>query len=166
MGEEDKERKQSIKSIRGIDDKLYEQLTIMAKQTGRTVGELINESIKLLLGLAGKATEVGRNVIQGYSEAIKSGDVEVIAGLEELDITSRDLEGIEKPVEFRNIRKLIFKEIPYDLFEKKVRAIAMSDLLVIPDEYPKLKVAMKCSMVKKIVYLSNYLSASVKEESS
>ncbi len=156
MSEEDKERKQSIKSIRGIDDKLYEQLTIMAKQTGRTVGELINESIKLLLGLAGKATEVGKNVIQGYSEAIRSGDVEVIAGLEELDITSKDLESMEKPVEFRNIRKLIFKDVPYDLFEKKVKAIVMSDLLVIPNDYPKLKVAMKCSMVKKIVYLSDY----------
>ena len=162
----DKERKQSIKSIRGIDDKLYEQLTIMAKQTGRTVGELINESIKLLLGVAGKATELSRNVIQGYSEAMKPSDVEVIAGLEELDVTSRDLEGLEKSVEFRNIRKLIFKDVPYELFDKKVKAIVMSDLLVIPDEYPKLRVAMKCSMVKKIVYLSDYLGSSEREENT
>jgi len=164
MSDEDRDRKQSIKSIRGIDEKLYEQLTIMARQTGRTVGELVNESIKLLLGMAGRASQVGRNVLEGYSEALKPVNAEVISGLEELDITSRDLEGMDKLVEFRNIRKLIFKNVPYDLFEKKVRAIMMSDLLVVPDDYPKLKVALKCSMVKKIVYLSDYLSMSGKQE--
>lgn len=149
--EEKQEKKPNIKSIRGIDDKLYEQLTVLARESGRTVGELVNEAMRLLLTLANKTSDVGKALIEGYKEGKGAHDVEVISNIDELEITREDLLDMDKLVEFKNIKKLIFKDVPYDLFDKKVRKITMCGEVVVPRGYPKLKVARKCFLVTKIV---------------
>ena len=149
--DERQEKKQNIKSIRGIDDRLYEQLTVLARESGKTVGELVNESMRLLLTLVNKTSDVGKALVEGYKEGRRAEDVEVISSIEELEITAKDLESIEKPVEFKNIKKLVFKDVPYELFDRKVRKIAMCGDVVVPSSFPRLKVARKCFMVTRII---------------
>jgi hypothetical protein len=149
MGE-DRERSSGIKSIRGIDERLYHELSLMARETGRTVGELVNEAMRLFLSATDKTSELGRHFIEGYKEVVKGRNYEVISGFEELEVTEGDLRGSVKPVEFRNIKTLVFKNVPYDLFKERVARVVLCDTLVVPKEYPKLEVAKKCFLVKRI----------------
>ncbi len=152
MEGESRRKGSGVKSIRGIDDDLYERVSALARETGRTVGELVNEAMKFLLVATGKAAEVSKQFVEGYREVAKVGkDVEVVSGVEELEVTSKDLASMDKPVEFRNIRRLIFRDVPYSLFEEKVAKIVLCDTLVVPRDYPKLRVAKKCVMVKRIL---------------
>ncbi len=147
---ESRERSSGIKSIRGIDERLYEELSLMARETGRTVGELVNDAMRLFLSAAGKTSELGRHFIEGYKEAAKGKNYEVVSGFEELEITDADLRNSARPVEFRNIKTVVFKNVPYDLFKERVARVVLVDTLVIPKDYPKLEVARKCFLVKRI----------------
>ncbi|MCD6323972.1 MAG: hypothetical protein J7L55_02545 [Desulfurococcales archaeon] len=154
--DEEKRSRSGVKSIRGLDDELYERITLLARETGRTVGELFNEAMKFLLAATGKAADVGRQFVEGCKEVAKPVEgVEVVSGVDELEVSSKDLASVERPVEFRNVRRLVFRDVPYQLFEERVAKIVLCDTVVVPPDYPKLRVAKKCVMVRKIVESSN-----------
>jgi hypothetical protein len=53
------EEKKTV-TIRGIDKKLYEMATETARKTGKTVGEVVNESLRLFLAATGEDNGTGR----------------------------------------------------------------------------------------------------------
>ncbi|OYT55581.1 MAG: hypothetical protein B6U76_05635, partial [Desulfurococcales archaeon ex4484_217_2] len=74
--------------------------------------------------------------------------------LEELTVTSKDLEEIEGRVKFRNIRKLVIdNSVTWELFDKKIASIVFVDKVVLPKHIPKLKALSKMKLVKKIEQL-------------
>ena len=144
------EREKKVVSIRGVDKKLYEEIATLARETGRTVGEVINEAMKLFLTTSGKLVELGKAFAEGLKEgsenAIEVGNLDILV------VDRRDLKCVDGPIVFKNIKKLVIgRDVPFELFESKVRRIVMCDEVVIPDSYPKLLVARKCYFVKKIV---------------
>ncbi len=154
------ERSKRVFSIRGLDPEVYDRFAKVARELGVSVGELMNEAMRFMLSLVSLGTLAGvegvkllMKSLRGIKEVAKSlGNVEVISGLDELEVSKEDLESIDKPVIFMNIKKLVFKEgIDRGLIESKVRGIKLVDEVVVPKSIPKLVVARKCSMVKRIV---------------
>lgn len=148
-----KEEKTSI-TIRGVDKDLYNRLSILARETGKTIGELVNESMRLMLSFTdslGKTiTSFGESLREGWREA-RDKYLE-ISLLDELVVTRKDLEELDKPVIFKNVKRIVISDdIPYELFEEKVREIIMCKEVIIPRSYPKLKVARRIRLGGKII---------------
>ena len=168
MDNEGKEESKKVFTIRGLDPELYEKFTQTAKSLGVSVGELMNEAMRTILTLIIVSREAGEKagkelgkatasmvsaplkVIKAFIEGFK--DFEVVTSIGELSISRADLEGVEKPVLFVNIRKLVFEDdVDWDLINSKVKGVKLVDEVVIPKNIPKLLFAKKCLMVKKLV---------------
>ncbi|RLG88736.1 MAG: hypothetical protein DRO15_02185 [Thermoprotei archaeon] len=161
MSSKNEERRRKAITIRGIDKDLYDRILVLARETGKTVGELLNEAMKLLLIIGPVALRATSRVAQGIisaSRAITEGvvegfqDVIEVSGVDELVVTRSDLEQVEKPLVFKLIKRLEFADdIPYELFVSKVKAIILCNEVLIPSTYPKLKVVNICRMVRRII---------------
>lgn len=155
--DEEREERKTV-TIRGIDKDLYRKLLVIAEESGKTVGELMNEAMKLLLALGSSVVKIGEKVAEStveisraIGEGIKAGleSTLIISGVNELVVTKKDLESIDKPVSFRAIKRLVFDEdIPYELFDNKVSSIVFCGEVIVPKTYSKLKVLTKCKFVK------------------
>jgi len=165
MSSETKKKEYKTITIRGIDKDLYDKILILARETGKTVGELLNEAMKLLL-IIGPATlratsrvargiiSIGKAIAEGVAEGFQ--DVIEVSGIDELVITRSDLESVKKPLVFKLIKKLEFtNDIPYDLFASKVKAMILCNEVIIPGAFPKLEVISLCKMVKRITTKSS-----------
>ncbi len=153
-------RKKTI-TIRGIDENLYERLTVLARETGRTIGELINEGMRVLLSIASplarttqkaieRVSSVGKVVAEGVETGL--GEIREISNIDELIISKEDLEDIDQPVVFKNIKKLKFEDnVTYELIEAKVKGIILCDEIIIPKTIPKLKLLSKCKLIRRII---------------
>jgi len=135
-------------SVRGVDRNLYDEALKLARETGRTIGEVINEALKLLLAF-----------YEGVSEKVtfesEPPGVEEISGVEELTISEEDLKSAGSPMIFKNIKKLRFSEnVTQDTFNNKVHLIITCDEVIIPRTLSKLEVAKKCRLVRKLRYES------------
>lgn len=147
-------------TIRGIDKELYRKITLLARESGRTIGELINEAMKLLLtttsaaleaaAKAGTAvTELGKSVAEGVREGV--ADYIEVKDINELVLNADDLRSLDKPLVLRNIGRLVISsDVPFELFDRVVKSIVLVDEVVVPSSYPKLLVAARCRFVKKI----------------
>ncbi|PCN49791.1 hypothetical protein B6U99_07880 [Candidatus Geothermarchaeota archaeon ex4572_27] len=151
------EEREKTVTIRGVDRELYSRALALAREVGKSAGEMINEALRLLLShtmaaatAITRAAEAGREIMQGVKEVASAE--RVVSGVGELVVRRADLEAVEKPVVFRGIKRLVFDEdVDYELFNSKVRAIVMCDEVQVPKAYPKLKVAERCRMVGKLV---------------
>ncbi len=147
-------------TIRGVDKELYRKITLLARESGRTIGELINEAMKLLLtttsaaleaaAKAGTAvTELGKSVAEGVREGV--ADYIEVKDINELVLNADDLRSLDKPLVLRNIGRLVISsDVPFELFDRVVKSIVLVDEVVVPSSYPKLLVAARCRFVKKI----------------
>jgi len=162
--EKNNEEKKEYKTItiRGIDEKLYKKIVSLSKETGETVGELVNRGLKMVIDAMStgssfirKAVVPGKAFMEGLSQAWeKKGEVQeamIISDIGELELSKEDLEVTEKRIVFKKIGKLTIKpDVNFDLFKEKVESIILVDELYIPNTFPKLEIASMSRMVKKI----------------
>lgn len=152
----DEEKKKTV-TIRGVDSSLYEKAVIMARQTGKTVGDIVNQALSAFLGVADKAAntldkivtgakDVGKSFIEGYEDSKKN--LIIISNLEELSINKDEIIQEGKSVSFRNIRKLQLNIDQETL--KYIDSIIGVDELIIPKGINKIALLTKCKFVKKI----------------
>ncbi|MEM1613981.1 MAG: hypothetical protein QXP25_03665, partial [Thermoplasmatales archaeon] len=66
--EKKKEEDKESVSIKGIQKNLYERMKSLARETGRTVGEVTNDAYKIALSAASQTRKVGEEFFQGLSE--------------------------------------------------------------------------------------------------
>ncbi|MFP3204970.1 MAG: hypothetical protein RXS23_06035 [Metallosphaera yellowstonensis] len=154
--------KQTV-TIRGVDSRLYEKLVKMARDTGRTVGELTNQAMSQFLSTLSEAEmltynikdgvkSTGKAFLDGFNETKK--DVIIISNLGEVVITKAELNSAGRPVSFRNITKLVFPDMDQDTADKFIDSIISVDEVAIPPNVNKLMLLRKCRFVKKITVLS------------
>jgi hypothetical protein len=156
------ERKEKAYTIRGIDPSVYEAFSRMAKELNTSVGRLLNEAMRMMIGLVSIGSDIGLrlgkmgvDVLRESTEMLKtampSPDYEVITGVKELEVSKSDLENTEKPVLFLNLNRLVFADdVTWEIIDKKVKGIRLVDEVVVPRHIPKLLLAKKCSMVGRI----------------
>ena len=130
-----------------MNEELYRRAAALAKTTGRTVGEVMNEAIELVLNVG----EAALSPLVKPSE--RGGKIVEVSGLEELKVSREDLDdlGEGERVIFRGLGRLeVEGDVPYRSFEEKVAAIVSCNEVILPKGYPKLKVAAKMQGVKKL----------------
>ena len=162
------EDKKKVYTIRGIDPKTYEAFTRLARELNVNLGKLVSEAMRLTLTITEatskkslkKILELTTGITRGTTSEEEGDDVEIITGVKELEVTREDLESMEKPVVFLNMRKLEFADdVTWELIDRKVRQIKLVENLVIPKHIPKLKIAGKCLMVERITTRDSQVKA-------
>jgi len=158
-GERRESRKKQI-SIRGVDEGLYKQVAMLARELGVNVGTLINQALEMFLShpdvrKPGKLLRAAVEVPIEFREGLLDAKGQVICDIDELVISREDLENADI-VSFRSIGRLEFKEdIDIEIFMEKVRSISFCKEVVIPKSLPKIAVLTKCRHVEKIVTKSS-----------
>ena len=147
-------------TIRGVDSKLYERLVNLARETGKTVGEITNQAIGNFLSAISEAEMIKYNVndsikstgnafIDGFNETKRN--VFVVSNIGEITVFKSEIVNAGRPVSFRNIGKLILPDIDQDTLDKYVDSIISVDELVIPPSINKLMLMRKAKFVKRII---------------
>ncbi|MCI2414118.1 MAG: hypothetical protein MPF33_02510 [Candidatus Aramenus sp.] len=155
--ENKKEEEKKTVTIRGVDQELYNRLNELAKRTGKTVGELTNQAYKIFLGVTDTAKKVaitavesGKSLVEGFKE---TAEIVTVSDVDEIEITKDEIRGLDKPVAFRNVKKLVFVGID-DSDLEKIKEIVGVDEVVIPKGVNKIKLLQKCRMVKRVTQAS------------
>ncbi len=162
------EDKKKVYTIRGIDPKTYEAFTRLARELNVNLGKLVSEAMRLTLTITEatgknslrKILQLTSGITLGATSGEEGDDVEIITGVKELEVTREDLESMEKPIVFLNMRKLEFTDdVTWELIDRKVRQIKLVENLVVPKHIPKLKIAGKCLMVERITTRDSQVKA-------
>jgi Ribbon-helix-helix protein, copG family. len=142
-GEESSERK--TVTIRGLSTDIYDRISKLAKETGTTVGEIVNDALRRYIATL-------ENISRAIDNMIRAGDVIVISGVSSLTVTRADLETLEKPVIFKDMDELVFADdVTNDLIKNKVARIVNVNTVYTPKSVSTLLIASKSELVKKIV---------------
>jgi predicted DNA-binding protein len=142
-GEESSERK--TVTIRGLSTDIYGRISKLAKETGTTVGEIVNDALRRYIATL-------ENISRAIDNMIRAGDVVVISGVSSLTVTRADLESLEKPVIFKDMDELVFADdVTNDLIKNKVARIINVNTVYTPKSVSTLLIASKSELVKKIV---------------
>ena len=142
-GEESSERK--TVTIRGLSTDIYDRISKLAKETGTTVGEIVNDALRRYIATL-------ENISRAIDNMIRAGDVVVISGVSSLTVTRADLETLEKPVIFKDMDELVFADdVTNDLIKNKVARIINVNTVYTPKSVSTLLIASKSELVKKIV---------------
>jgi len=144
---EEKEERKKIISIRGIDTRLYEELGKIARELGKTVGEMINEAITLFITLKEGLGVMGEAITQELEKTKPT----IIGDIEELKLTAKDLEETKGKIIIKNVKKLeLTEDITPQQINEKIRKIIKVDELIIPKTIPKTQILTKAIYIKKI----------------
>jgi len=128
-------------TIRGLESEVYRSFSSLAKEMGKTVGELMNEAMKLYMRILRLPGELSRRIPAS------------VEGVEELVVEDRDVKDLGRPIIFKNIKRLVLR-IDRDSLSNII-AIDGCEELVIPRDLPKLEVLSKCSGVRRISFLES-----------
>ena len=167
-GEGEEDRSSRVYTIRGLDPELYERFVRTARELGVTVGDLMNMAMGDFLvsleaskdfsqRLSQKPARLAEKIRSANAAALRTivsavGDFDLISDIEELTVTRADLESLERPVVFSNIKRLVFaQDVDWQLINSKVRSIKLVDEVVVGKGVPVLQLAKKCQLVKRIV---------------
>ena len=163
-GKEEISEGKKIIAIRGIDERLYKEAARISREIGWTIGELINQSLKLFLAtfpaLTQKMAESTEQLvvkptkefIEAAKEALKKPliDYYLISDLEEVVLSKKDLEELDKPLIIASVQRVIIdKDVDFNLFDSKVLYLQFVDEVVVPSGYPKVRLYTKLKHVKK-----------------
>ena len=142
-GEEGGEKK--TVTIRGLSSDIYDRVSRLARETGTTIGEIVNEALRRYIATL-------ENISKAIDNMIRAGDVVVISGVSSLTVTRADLETLDKPVIFKDMDELIFADdVNNDIIKNKVAKIVNVNTVYVPKSVSTLLIASKSEFVKKIV---------------
>ncbi len=132
-------------TIRGLSSDIYERVSRLARETGTTVGEIVNEALRRYISTL-------EHVSSFIDNLIRQGNVVVISGVNSLTVTKMDLETLDKPVIFRDMDELVFADdVTNDLIKDKVARIVNVNTVYVPKTVSTLLIASKSELVRKIV---------------
>ncbi len=135
-------------SIKGIQKRVYARVKDLARDTGKTVGDLTNDAFKVLLAAAGETKKVGEEFFQ----AVKDSKITYIQDLNSIEISGPELVKNNKKVSFKNIGNLTFKNMSEADFESYVDSIVNVKVLEIPKDISKFKVLERAKYIDDLKY--------------
>ena len=144
--EEDETEKKRTVSIKGVSDRVYRKMTQIAKDTGKTIGDITNESYKTFLGAVEGAVGISKEFVRGA----KSAMVETVSNFKNLEISGKELLEIGNKVSFRNIDNLTITDISEEDFNSHIDSFIQIKNLVIPDNVRKSVAVKKCNFVDNL----------------
>lgn len=150
QGEEKSETKQGPEeknvSVKGVQKGLYQRVLNLAKETGKSVGELTNDAYKALLMTATGAKEFSQHFVEGAKQV----SVQSIDNITELEITGPELKDLKRKVSFNHIKQLKISDITDAEFSSIVVGVHNVEELTVSKQVKKTSVLKVCSFVNKI----------------
>ena len=120
-------------TIRGIDDEIYRRFSAEARRRGMAIGKLVTIAMNNLL----EVKPMGNYKIENLDE--------------DVILSKRDLESLDKPVILKNITKLTFTgDVDGPSFVNSIERMENIEELNIPDTLTKLLILAKSKNVSKI----------------
>ncbi len=147
-------------TIRGVNPELYNSVAELSRRLGISIGEAINEAMRLLLdvrsGLAGSiqpliegVKEAGKSVSEGISNLTPIP----ISGVEEIELSKEDFEKFGKRVLISDVGKVVFsQDVDEGTLEKYVAVIRDCEEVSFPKSVSKLLALSKCRNVGKVTF--------------
>lgn len=132
-------------SIKGIQKSLYVKVKNLARETGKSVGDITNDAFKVVLAAASETKKAGEEFFQ----AITEGKATYVQDLNSIEITGPEIAKNNKKVTFKNIGNLVFKDISEADFDSYVESIVNVKILEIP------KVVSKFKVLERVKYVDN-----------
>lgn len=142
-----REEKESV-SIKGIQKGLYKRVKNLARETGKSIGEITNDAFKVVLSAAGETRKVGEEFIQG----VREGKISSVQDLTSIEISGPELVKNNKKVSFKNIGNLVFKDLTEKDFDNFVVSIVNVRTLEIPKGISKFKVLERVKYVDDLKF--------------
>lgn len=133
-------------SVKGIKKEIYENIKEIAKNTGKTIGEITNEAYKMFLSATTTIREAGDQFISGLKESTSIN----VSNIDNLEISGDEIKKFGKKISFANIKNLKIMNINEQDFENYVVSIINVEKLEIPKELNRLKVLERCKFIGKI----------------
>ena len=162
--EVDEGRRTKDVTIRGLDADVYNRVAEIARRSGKTVGEIVNEALRffvdltegLTLGMESLMRDVesalkgAGKAVEGAAKSVLPGAA-VISGIDRVRITKEDFEQFGKRVIFQDIERLEL-DVDKETFEKYVVLIRSCEEVVVPKGLSKLLVLSRCRDVDRVVF--------------
>ncbi len=142
----DQDNKKENVTIKGISKEIYEEIKKIAKETGRTIGELTDEAYNTFLLTLDDITKASNNFIN----SLKDGSTKIIENIDELEITGKELKSFSRKIIFRNIGRLTLREIEENDIRNYIVSIQNIRLVQIPKEVSKLIILERGKFIGKI----------------
>jgi len=133
-------------SIKGVSDRIYRKMSQIAKETGKTIGEITNESYKTFIGAIDGAVGISREFVKGA----KSARTEVVSNFKNLEMTGKEINELGNKVSFRNIDNLTITDISEDDFDRRIDSFIQIKNLSIPENIRKSLAVKKCNFVDNL----------------
>ena len=135
-------------SVKGVSKDIYERMSRIARETGKTLGEVTNDAYRVFIGTFEGAVGISREFIKGA----KSTHVHVVSNIKKLEMSGEDIRELGGKVSFRNIESLTLNDISQEDFESRVDSILQVKKLTLPRGIKKSSVVVKCNFVDSIMF--------------
>lgn len=134
-------------TIRGIDDAIYREFSAEARRREVSIGKLTSEAMREFLSRLRQ-----ENSLWEPLERLERSYL-IVAGVNDLVVSKRDLDQAGKPVVFMNIKKLTFKDdVDKDTFERSVyRILECKEVSFPPIQISKLNIYSKCHHCNQVI---------------
>ncbi len=142
---EDKDRKENI-TIKGISSEVYDKIKKLAKETGKTIGEITNEAYNTIIMALDDVSKAGNDIIN----MIKSGEIKVIENVDEISLTGEEIRKFNRRIVIRNVKRLEFKDINEEDIAKFIVSISSVGYISIPKGFNKLALLEKARFIGRI----------------
>lgn len=144
--EERKEENRSV-SIKGVKKDVYQRMMHLARDSGKTLGEITNDAYRTFISTVDGA----RNVSHSFIEGAKGTRITSIENIRTLTLDKKDLEEIGHQVDIRNIDDLTLENIDNETFDQYVKTITGVKNLTIPAKLSKSRILLKARFVDNII---------------
>lgn len=145
--EEQTEAEKRSVSIKGVKKDVYSSMIRLARESGRTLGELTNDAYRAFIGTLDGA----KTVSQSFVEGTKSTRLTSIENIRNLALSGKDLEEIGHKVDIRNVDDLDLTNVDSESFDKYIHHITGVKNLTISSKLKKSKVITKARFVDNII---------------
>jgi hypothetical protein len=147
-------------TIRGVNPELYNSVAELSRKLGISIGEAINEAMRLLLDVRGGLVGSIQPLVEGVKEAGKSISEGIsnltpipISGIEEIELSKEDFEKFGRRVLISDVRKVVFsQDVDEATLEKYVAVIRDCDEVSFPKSISKLLALSKCRDVDRVTF--------------
>ncbi|MHB1812818.1 MAG: hypothetical protein ACYCPR_10500 [Thermoplasmataceae archaeon] len=139
------EEKKNI-SIKGVSRNLYNRVMNIARDSGKTLGEITDDAYSSLVSTVDGAI----NVSKAFVEGAKKGSSKIIENIKNLELTRKDLSDIGQRVTIRNVDHLMLKDMSDLEFNSGINLIIHVNELEYEDTIKKSSILLKSKFVDHI----------------
>jgi len=138
-------------SIKGVSKNLYNRVLNIARESGKTLGEITDDAYSSIVATVDGAL----NVSKAFVEGTKKGTSKIIENIKNLELTKKDLEDIGQRVTIRNVEHLILKDMSDSDFNSGINLIVHVNELEYADSIKKSSILLKSKFVDHITTIKS-----------